>query len=325
LIEPERTNILAYSEDVPNWASLSIGIKTPLGDYDNLVDEPRYSPSTVGDKIVEDGSTGEHYIRSATWTSSDDTIQSCSVFLKAQVGVRLKNGSSYPYTRVNLSTGAIEASINTAAAVEEYSNGWYRVLISQDVGSGASDPYLYIYIGTGPSTFSYAGDNSSGIYVFGTQVEPDSLFPSSYIPTTTSSATREGDDLSVAINSTPRPMTVYAKWKDIGQNDQVETGGAYSAASVGPAPVEGDIMEARGYVRYDGKVRVGLSTNGGSESLSALGSPNEVAFTSAWGSDPYLRVGYGNTGVCGHGQFLLLSFKAVHGVQSMDYMRQLES
>jgi hypothetical protein len=66
--------------------------------------------------------------------------------------------------------------------------------------------------------------------------------------------------------------------------------GNYNASNIGPCPTTGDIMESRAFLRYDGKSQISLSTNGGAESVSSLGSPFAVPYQSTWGgTSPTLK------------------------------------
>lgn len=53
---------------------------------------------------------------------------------------------------------------------------------------------------------AYAGNTSNGIYAWGEQLELDRV--TSYIPTTTTSATRAADILTLALGNTPKTVTV---------------------------------------------------------------------------------------------------------------------
>ena len=87
---------------------------------------------------------------------------------------------------------------NTGYAIETLENGWYRCLIKMTVASGDSLlPHFALSDVASPGTRvvgipSYTGDSSSYLYVWGMQCE-QGAFASSYIPTTTTSATRAAD------------------------------------------------------------------------------------------------------------------------------------
>jgi hypothetical protein len=60
---------------------------------------------------------------------------------------------------------------------------------------------------------SYSGDGASGLYLWGAQLEA-TAFASSYIPTTTASATRAADSLSVTgVTGLAYPLSLYAEFE----------------------------------------------------------------------------------------------------------------
>jgi hypothetical protein len=64
-------------------------------------------------------------------------------------------------------------------------NGWYRCFVTMT--QGASSPTWSVYLVTNTTT-SYNGDNASGLYLWGAQLETGNIM-SPYIPTTTAAVT----------------------------------------------------------------------------------------------------------------------------------------
>jgi len=82
-------------------------------------------------------------------------------------------------TSFNLDTGTFIASANPAAISNE-GNGWYRCSVTSSAGTQGS-----YRMSTDGVTDSYTGDGTSGVFLFGAQLERHE-FARAYIPTTTS-------------------------------------------------------------------------------------------------------------------------------------------
>jgi hypothetical protein len=214
LVEPQRTNVNLYSEDLTNaWynkfnSSISANaITAPTG-------------TTTADKVVEDTSNGYHYIETTNVLSLGQTY-TVSCFLKkaertfGYIGVYTFESKQI---RVNLTTGVIENTVGTwiSTSIEDYGNGWYRVV-------GTFSALVATYFFTGPAlnatTVSYTGDGTSGIYVWGAQLEVGS-YPTSYIPTTSAAVTRNADaiyktGISSLIGQTEGVMFIDFVWNQL--------------------------------------------------------------------------------------------------------------
>jgi len=70
---------------------------------------------------------------------------------------------------------------------------------------------------TADNTDTPTGDGTSGIYIWGAQLEAAS-FASSYIPTTTASVTRAADALSITGATLTGPLTIYGQWQKLGDD-----------------------------------------------------------------------------------------------------------
>jgi hypothetical protein len=197
LLEKQSTNLLTYSEDFTNATYTKIGV-TATG---NTTTSP--DGTTNADSILEIATGGTHESwQRASMTSGQLYTQSC--FLKANGRNRVvmqifDNATQYASAIYDLSTGVVVASVGTAT-IQSMGNGWYRCTItgtSPATGSG------YCVLGLCENTYtnsavmpSYSGDASKGVYWWGFQLE-NSSYPTSYISTTSASATRVQDLTSV--------------------------------------------------------------------------------------------------------------------------------
>lgn len=199
LIEELRANLFVWSEEFDNasWTKNNATISP------NAIIAP--DGTTTADKLVETVATGQHYVR--TSAASTNIAYTFSVYLKAGERTRaviamtdLSTGDAS--VGINLLTGATFASslgvgswTNISSAVVAMPNGWYRVSITGTRGGGGTSTAGSIYTDNG-STISYTGDGTSGIFVWGAQLEAGA-FATSYIPTTTTSLTRNADVVSM--------------------------------------------------------------------------------------------------------------------------------
>lgn len=195
LIEEQRTNLLTRSSELDNAA----WIKTDLTISSNSIIAPDGSSSA--DKLVEATTTSSHTLRGVVNLTSGN-IYTFSFFAKSagrNIVHFYGSGGLSMNGIVNLATGTILfGSVNISNA----GNGWYRISASSSTTfTGANS----IWIVTNNGSDTYTGDGTSGIYVWGAQLEQGS-FPTSYIPTTTAAVTRAADDLRL------NGLTIYPEY-----------------------------------------------------------------------------------------------------------------
>ena len=196
LVEEARTNLLLRSEEF-NDASWN---KTNASITVNAISAP--NNTVTADKLVEDTATSTHTCTQGFTGLLDNTIYTFSAYLKqaertiAVFVIRTKAGS-FPAVYFNLTSGIFSnASAGITASIVNTGNGWYKCSATLDIGSGGSTPTLFILPTTAAGVQTYTGDGTSGIYLWGAQLEAGA-FPTSYIPTTTATVTRAADVASI--------------------------------------------------------------------------------------------------------------------------------
>ena len=140
-----------------------------------------------------------------------------SLFVKADGINRIQVSSSQrdnsSYIDANLATGEIEAQTDSRATLTKLANGWYRISVSRG-SNRAHGPGFWLLDDSGNRSF--VGDGTSGVYVWGMQLEQagGNLFPSSLTPTTGSAITRAADVAQINPASPYLYGTFLAKYKN---------------------------------------------------------------------------------------------------------------
>lgn len=191
LLEKQSTNKALYSEQFDNgaWGNEDITISA------NSVISPDGTQNA--DKLIANTNNSDHSIYTSTLSSSSP--HTISVYAKAgeynYIFLGSNNNLATDGAFFNLSNGTISQNTSgLTASIIDAGNGWYRCILS----SGSSNwPTIYgiICLSQNGTSFSFAGDNSKGIYTWGFQAEASS-YPTSYIPTTSATVTRLADSCS---------------------------------------------------------------------------------------------------------------------------------
>ena len=178
LLEPQRTNLLKYSEDYSQseWSKIRSTINTNQSIAPN--------GTFTADKIIPSTDNNTHRCDQAI-TLTDGTTYSLSFFVKSseyncirasigQSGLTFGNVASFNLnTKTVSTTGTIEN-----AEILDFGNGWFRCVLTMDAGTTDR-----IVIGLGiDDSYSFAGDNSSGLFMWGAMIE-EASYTSSYIKT----------------------------------------------------------------------------------------------------------------------------------------------
>ena len=188
LLEPSRTNLIRYSEyfDGSYWTKDRVTISN------NATTSPEGKLNAS--KIIEDSQNGVHRI----FRTISGTNNVLSFFAKADerqwISV-FSSDASYSYFNVGDGTLGTIASGSTAT-IEDYGNGWYRCSLHNFYSTTA-----IINIATGNGVGGYQGDGTSGLYIYGIQVE-EASYPTSYIPNHSGGSVTRGEDALTSLNIT---------------------------------------------------------------------------------------------------------------------------
>ncbi len=193
LSEPQRTNLVTYSEDFSQsyWTKQEVLITS------NATSSP--SGDVNASKIIPTSVSSTHQLSKTSLISS----QVCTMSVYAKEGGLstfnfLDGDNGYHGSIFDLSDGTFTNQGTGVGSIENMGNGWYRCIVTVETTG------YRLYIPNSSST--YTGNDVDGIYIFGASFEVGS-YATSYIPTSGSTVTRNQDQftrdgISSLINST---------------------------------------------------------------------------------------------------------------------------
>lgn len=187
LVEPQRTNLAKYSDDFSNatWA------KTRATITSNATTAP--DGTLTADKLILSVDNNTHFIQQPGITVTAQ-IYSATVYAKKAeydtVRILLANyWSPTPSVIFNLTTKSIVSTASATAKITELKDGWFKLYITATINAIAGGNAYFSIYGGNNGTISLAGDGTSGLYLWGAQLEAGSN-ATSYIPTSASITTR---------------------------------------------------------------------------------------------------------------------------------------
>lgn len=192
LIEESRANIALYSEDFTQspWVQAQSTAILAQGT----------SPANTNTAILvqEDNSNADHGVYQP-FNATSGVNYTVSVFAKKKdrdyVYIKFFNNNGVFNNNsvwFNISNGTVATTQSgITATIVDFGNGWYRCNATQVSGATALG-YFGAFQSTADAELTYVGDPTKGTYMWGAQLELGA-FSTSYIPTTTTSLTRNAD------------------------------------------------------------------------------------------------------------------------------------
>ena len=193
LWEPQSTNLITQSElfSDASWvkinSSVASGFASPSG-------------NTNAYKLIGSVSNTDHRTRTAPIaTAAVGTTVTFSIYIKPQEITKIAlvdNWTNLSYGVVNLSTNSVIEEAQGTISVTEMLNGFRRVSFTYQTANINTLPAVYLlddsYTSGNPTSYTFASDGTSGVYIWGAQLEQQS-YATSYIPTSGSTVTRNQD------------------------------------------------------------------------------------------------------------------------------------
>jgi hypothetical protein len=218
LIEGESENLQTYSEQFDNAAYFT--------DNASITADAVTAPdgATTADKLVENTATSTHGVGDGhTYAAGTHTI---SLYAKAGERSEIQligfDGTDAAYSWFNLSTGVAGSTAGAnfeSADIQSLPDGWYRCSVTFDA-AGASGNWT-VRIGSGSETGTYLGDGTSGLYIWGAQLEEQPA-ATSYIPTAGVAVTRSAESCAFSFSGNlpaiGASVTIHTKWDQILDN-----------------------------------------------------------------------------------------------------------
>ena len=195
LLEPQRTNLITYSQDFSQWTP-----DTNASITSNSIISPDGTQNA--DKLIAGSSVARQSIK-----FNLNTTGNISAYVFAKKGeytvIQLTDallGSAF--ANFDLQSGLVGSTNTFAANIENYGNDWFKCSITYN---SVNSPINSFRISIAQSSTSarlvnFAGNSSDGLYIYGAQLENE-LFSTSLINTSGSVVTRAAETLNNAGNS----------------------------------------------------------------------------------------------------------------------------
>lgn len=232
-----RENLVTYSEEFNQWGSNRLSVNA------NAILSP--NGTTTADKLVEDSTANNtHRMSSAAISFYSGNTYTHSVYVKAgertaiAIEFHFQNSGSIwgnaPRARFDVSTGKIGDYNDCTPSITYAGNGWWRCSITATpTSSGTNQPGYKLCTDTNNGDEVYDGDGSSGLYLWGAQVEKGSVATEYIATTSTSAIDTRIESRGLLLEKERTNLCYYSEDFTVNNNSQGwRTGTGYSRATL---------------------------------------------------------------------------------------------
>jgi hypothetical protein len=183
LLEKQSTNSVFPSEDFSGYSGSAATIST------NQATSP---DGTTNADLIYPATSGNFAGKYKNIAKSTTGVVSCFVKQASKRYAIIGTDNNATYTCIfDLQTATVVyQATNYTGKIESFGNGWYRISAVYTSSTAADYPFIGV---ADNSSGGVVVDGTNGLYIWGFQYELNSSYPTSYIPTTSASATRVAD------------------------------------------------------------------------------------------------------------------------------------
>jgi len=221
LLEPSRTNLVQseYLNGISGLSKIGTSFDT------NATTSPEGLDNAS--LLKEDSSNGSHFAYK-DFALTNGSTYTISIFAKAggvNRNLKLGDGGVGWGSGFNVNFDLTAGTATSGGTIEPMGNDWYRCSVTGTTNATTCRLIIYSLLNTATS---YQGDGSSGVYLYGFQVEEGS-YPTSYIPNHSGgSVTRGVDDINklTGVGVTSDEFTIFLEL-DLSDTPLVSNVGTY--------------------------------------------------------------------------------------------------